>query len=282
MSATRLAGALLLCLLLAGCEDTAERQYGGLERFGLLEWPPDHPVLLAAIDLVNDILPADAQKFSAGWVPGQNSGVPVYAVRSQLGPTEIMSTFSECGCVVVQASALDAWFADKVGTGTALLTIEPAQILAYMLLHEAGHIARDAAVADATEAGSTQGGYNLDETVQKQREEDADEFAASAIKLGLEAGGDRGYAAAQISLALTNLSWNLTAHRLLDDFGGTVLRKPSLFWDRGLSHPNLEWRVLVVNDLIAGTDTTHQLLTEFEAARSQGTDGILWQAPQSN
>ena len=282
MSATKLTGALILSLLLADCGETAERQYGGLERFGLLEWPLDHPVLLAAIDLANEILPADAQKFSAGWMAGQNSGVPVYAVRTQLGPTETMSTFSECGCVVVQASALDAWFADKVGTEPGLLTIELGQILAYMLLHEAGHIAGDTAVADVTEAGSTQGGYNLDETVQKEREAAADAFAASAIKLGLEAGGDRGYAAAKISLALTNLSWNLTEHRLLDDFGGTVLRKPSLFWDSGLSHPNLEWRVLVVNDLIAGTDITHQLLTEFEAARSQGTDGILWRAPPSN
>jgi hypothetical protein len=67
---------------------------------------------------------------------------------------------------------------------------------------------------------------------------------------------------------------------MLDDFGRTAHRKPSLFWDAGTSHPNLEWRVLVVNDLIASTDASRELLEHFESARATGPDTIIWQSTE--
>ena len=68
-------------------------------------------------------------------------------------------------------------------------------------------------------------------------------------------------------MVLAQLSWNISAHRLLDNFGGTSFRKASLFWDAGTSHPNLEWRILTVNALISGTEASRQLLEEFDDTR---------------
>lgn len=86
-------------------------------------------------------------------------------------------------------------------------------------------------------------------------------------------GTDAGLVAAQIAMTLSQVSWNLGAHRLLDDFGGTALKKRSLFWDFGLSHPNLEWRILNVNHMINPTEATTQLLHDFENKRGN-SDGL--------
>jgi hypothetical protein len=85
--------------------------------------------------------------------------------------------------------------------------------------------------------------FNLDSTAQKAPEVEADSFAAHAIAEGKrEKGSDRGLAATQVATTLTELSWNLTGHRSLDNFGGSVLHEPPPFYSAGLSHPNLEWR----------------------------------------
>jgi hypothetical protein len=155
-------------------------------------------------------------------------------------------------------------------------------VLACMLLHEAGHIAHvDTNSGNAFDDASGGGGkFNLDATAQKDRENAADRFAADATASGIqEKGTDRGLAAARLSMGLAQLSWNLAEHRLLDNFGGTEANLSSLFQDAGLSHPNLEWRILVVNEAISHSSTSQQLLSDFEGHR-QHEPSILFQAPK--
>lgn len=118
------------------------------------------------------------------------------------------------------------------------------------------------------EAGSRT--TNLIATREKEAEIAADRFAAVAVKAARTDRSVRGMTASMIAIAITTTSWNLQAHRALDDFGGTALHKRSLFWDKGLTHPNLEWRILVVGDLIEGTEHTRQLLRDFEEGRDSG------------
>jgi hypothetical protein len=60
---------------------------------------------------------------------------------------------------------------------------------------------------------------NLNATAQKDRETSADAFAANAIRTASEmTGTDAGLVAAQIAMTLSQVSWNLGAHLLLDDF----------------------------------------------------------------
>lgn len=259
----------LLAISLTACSGGAPPTLG-IEQFGLSESAVDHPTVQAAVEAANEILGKDAKlKFVPGWagkVP--KAGVPVYAVSAaDLSHEEIMSTFAECGCVVVRLGALGAWEQSHVGTGEALLDIEPRLLLAYMLLHEIGHVANGDLSGGMDQVAAT-AAVNLDLTAQKDREEKADAFAAALIQNGMtDASTERGLIASEVSMALTQLSYNLLEHRLLDDFGGTDLSKPALFWDRGTTHPNLEWRVLVVNNLIAPTTETQTLLQDFEARR---------------
>jgi hypothetical protein len=161
-----------------------------------------------------------------------------------------MTSYRRCNCVVAQVGRVTEWFKEQTGTGSGLLTIDLRDVLAYMLLHEAGHIARaDMNSSNAFDDGYGGGKFNLGPTAQKDRENAADRFAADAIASGItEKGTDRGLAAARLSMVLAQLSWNLAEHRLLDNFGGTEANLSSLFKDADLSHPNLEWRILVVND----------------------------------
>ena len=262
---------VLLCLCM-GC-----RHSGGpgtavtVEQFGLEESARDHPVVSGAIAIASDVLsPAAKVALGAGWKQPPAGAVPVFAVTGTgLSQREIMTTYVECRCVIVQAEVLPAWLAKYQGSGESLLSVEVPLILAYMLLHEAGHIARGEAFKTGLDEASRRDSGGREE--QKPLEAAADEFAADSIIAAMaEKGTARGLAASRIAVALAQLSWNLSAHRLLDDFGGTALRKRTLFQDAGLSHPNLEWRILRVNALISRTPAANSLLEQFENARSAG------------
>lgn len=237
------------------------------EAFGLTDAPRDRTLVKKVVETANEVLGAGALQFRIGWGPIRPATVPVYAVGDDgMGRLEIMTTYDECRCVVVQAGALAAWLAESHGKREALVTIEPDDVLAYMLLHEMGHIRNgDHGAWDAPASSAPV--PNLAATRDKDAEVAADRFAAVAVKTAQAVSSTRAVTASMLAVAIATLSWNLQAHRALDDFGGTTLRKRQLFWDKGLTHPNLEWRILVVNDLIENTARTHQLVLDFEAGR---------------
>jgi hypothetical protein len=70
-----------------------------------------------------------------------------------------------------------------------------------------------------------------------------------------------------VSMALHDLSWNLFASRLLDNFGATSLCAKSAFADSGYSHPNFELRLLVANQLLSGDHTYDGMMENFETCR---------------
>lgn len=263
--------ALALSLLLAGCglgnsTSTETSPATTLGRFGLVDSPKDHPLLAAAIANTTNILGDQAKlRLTPGWVRVKGEVLQVFAVtRDGFGKEEIMATHEECICVIAQADALSDWLLSHQGNGEALLGLDSRNLLTYMLLHEVGHVVHgDVRRHDPnTAATSAQSGHSTSD------ERAADEFAASTIERAIEQKGtDRGLTAAKISATLGQLSWNLSAHRLLDDFGGTGLNKPSLFRD-GLSHPNIEWRILSVNAAITKSPAAKQLLDDFEHHRT--------------
>jgi hypothetical protein len=66
---------------------------------------------------------------------------------------------------------------------------------------------------------------------------------------------------------LSHISWNLQANRMLNNFGATSLNLPNAFNEKGLSHPNLELRFLVINYLVHPDKTSLDLLNTFVYAR---------------
>jgi hypothetical protein len=257
--------------LCAGCrENRAPASVESIERFGLEESAIDHPLVSEAIAIAAKVSSRSGVAFAEGWRTPSTGAVPVFAASGAgLSEGEIMTTYAECRCVIVQAAALPRWLQKKQGSGKTLLSVDAPLLLSYMLLHEAGHIARGHVFQSSPQSAGPDRGNERES--QKSMEIVADEFAANAITTALaENGTDAGLAAARVAVAIAQLSWNLAGHRLLDDFGGTFLRKPSLFQDAGFSHPNLEWRVLRVNALVSPNSAARSLLEEFEDARNAG------------
>jgi hypothetical protein len=277
--------AVLLVLVASGCQTKAPTvSEKGIEEFGLIEAPVDHPALLSSIRIARLVMGSSASvKVAAGWQAGADaSSVRVFAATADgFADDEIMRSDGACHCVVAQVGAVTRWLKLHTGQGEELLDMDTHDLLAYMLLHEIGHIVHGDS-PEGVEPGATQNhkaGFNFEATVQKNREVAADRYAAGLIAAAMaDRGTDRGIAATKIALTLSQLSWNLAGHRLLDNFGGTGLHQPVLFRDAGLSHPNLEWRILSVNDAISSTEASHKLLTDFESARG-AAPVVLFRAP---
>lgn len=280
--------AIIVLLNFSGCRTAdPESPALGIEAFGLVESPIDHPTLLSSLKIAQLVLgPAAPTKIVAGWqTPQDASAVRIFAASAQgLADHDLMTSYAQCKCVVAKVGGMSGWLERSVGTGHPLLAVDLHNVLAYMLLHEVGHIVSGDFPGKDEQSGSvTQSkasSLNLDSTLQKDREVAADRYAAQAISTAIaERGTERGVAAAAIALTLSQLSWNLAEHRLLDNFGGTTTRERALFWDSGLSHPNLEWRILSVNDALSNTTASHQLLTDFESSR-QSEHSVLYRAPK--
>jgi len=232
-------------LLLAGCRSNPS-PLPGIESFGLVESAVDRPTVQVAIQTASLILgpsavlgPSAPVSLTPGWGEMRNrQSIRVFAVTPQgLSKRDAMTSYQRCNCVVAQVGRITEWLKEQTGTGSGLLTIDLRDVLAYMLLHEAGHIAHGDMNAGFDD-GSGGGEFNLDATAQKDREIAADRFAADAIASGIkEKGTDRSLAAARLSVVLAQLSWNLAEHRLLDNFGGTEANLSSLFQDAGYRTP---------------------------------------------
>jgi len=273
-----------VAVALGGCHSNSRvSPVQGIEVYGLVESPVDHPALEAAVRNANLILgPSSATSFAAGWRQVPNtSAIKVFAADPKgLGETEVMSSYHQCNCVIAQVGRMSAWLSQQTGTGQGLLSVDNQSLMTYMLLHEMGHIAHGDEVESETPSTNTGQAmkFNLDPTLQKEHEIAADQYAANAINAAIkDKGSNRGIAAAQIAVTLAQLSWNLAEHRLLDNFGGTAVHAPSLFFDAGLSHPNLEWRILSVNAAISDAPTAQKLLSDFENLR-QVQPTVLYQA----
>jgi hypothetical protein len=274
---------LTLLLWVAGCRQNQVRAAAGIEAYGLVESSVDHPALGEAVQMANVVLGPKSTKFAAGWSgAGDRKVILVYAATPMgLGKNEVVTSFPQCQCVVVQVGRMQEWLKLQSGSNSAQLSIETKTLLAYMLLHEMGHITHGDIVSsegDGQGASTSLSKYNLDPTAQKAKEVDADQFAAKSIADGMhEKGTDRGLAATELAVTLAKLSWNLNAHRGLDNFAPNILGEPSVFYDAGLSHPNLEWRILSVNAAIDGSPTSAALLHDFEERR-QPENYVLFRA----
>jgi hypothetical protein len=275
----------LILLLLAGCEQDIQNP---VERLGLQETTLGRALVEEAVNAANAVIGQHhPYRFARSWqttsVEQSGTTIRIYlpapdgvsAVYNVMVPTN-------CQCVFVQSSAFHTWVERYSTALPQMLAVEPRDVLVLMLLHELGHIAHGDPGQFETESERVT--LNLDQTFQKMREENADRFAVEEV-----AAASRDMQAMQgwlralsIQMALTNLSWNLNAARMLDHFGGSTLCSRFLFADTGYSHPNLELRILTMNALLFETPTSQQLLESFKGCRSRGESTVIFdsRAPQ--
>lgn len=201
-----------------------------------------------------------------------SSPIPVYMVAASPKARSTPAAVPVgCTCIFVNPTSFNAWVA-KQTSGAGRLQVDSPQLLAFMFLHEIGHIAKNSNGMEF-ENGELSG-LNVDPSTAKLQEQDADEYAAQIVRSALSKKKpiEPSLEAGMISIALTELSWNMQAHRSLDELGSTAVGTPSVFFDPNLSHPNLDWRILHCNYLIQGTAEAKALLDSFEEARARGAN----------
>ena len=262
--------------LLMGLFAAQEQPEYVLHRFGYVESVANRAVIEEAISKANILLPQDRgmqlvpawqltaipkDKVTVFWVGGKNL-TPT--------PNDMIFVPGHCRCVIAQAPAYFRWF-ERYRSRMDNLSAE--NVLAYFLLHEAGHIDKEHPGRGISDAS---GNFNTTPTVSKQREDQADQFAADLIRTAVQdtSNFDRLSAGGWVSIALSDLSFAITGNRVIGNFGGSTLNRPSLFLDDGSSHPNFELRILRVNHQIQSTATSKQLLDDFlERRRSAEAPG---------
>lgn len=235
-------------LVLPGAGDT--KAPDPVTASGHTETKNGRPLITQAIRIANAILAASSSyKLREGWMPADKdkpatNELAVYLIAPTSPPFVIQVPFKSCRCVFVQEPAFRKSLSAYSGKPRQMLRIEPAHMLAFMLLHEVGHV--DNGNPGAYDDGSAD--LNMTETELKERERAADAFAARALVAApKDTKSTSGFLGAiNVQLAVTNASWNLAAVRLLDHFGGSPLCPKDLFADRALSHPNYELRILTV------------------------------------
>lgn len=198
------------------------------------------------------------------------ASIPVYLVAAPEGATALPAAVPRgCVCIFVNPAALAAWLKPHA-EGPGRFELDGSYLLAFMLLHEVGHVAEGSAGGDFVNGALSQ--LNIEPSRAKASEEKADEFASDLIRKHASPGSNAFLEANFVAMELSKLSWNMQAYRTLDKFGSTALGTPSVFFDQTYSHPNLEWRILRGNYLIQQTPEAKQLLDAFEEARHRGAE----------
>lgn len=196
--------------------------------------------------------------------------IPVYLVKAPPTARATPAAVPKgCRCIFVNPEVLDA-FVKEQSTGSGRLALNARYVLTFMLLHEVGHLTKSTAGAQFENGELSE--LNVDPSRAKADEEDADEFATDLVKelIQRKKVSAETLEATTVSMELRKLNWNMQADRTLDRFGALAIGKPEVFFDKNLSHPNLHWRVLRMNNLIQGTRETKALLDTFEDAQRRG------------
>ena len=264
---------------LTACSHKASAPMCKPEQYGLEAWTVHPEQLDGAVSKANSILdPAGHFRLTTGTVKpfSARKSIPVSLVHGTFVSDADSAIVADGSCIFVNRdwkTQLAPLFG-KDTTGT--MDLDAADALAILLVHEVGHI-QPAPLPNkpAINALVASLGYG------KQEEMRADAFAAEQIAAASGRKWDKTMTAFHVSMALTKISWNLQADRMLNNFGATSLNSPSAFNENGQSHPNLELRFLVINYLVNPSQPSLDLLKTFLYARAH-PGGILFQRNHPN
>jgi len=280
----RSALALLIAVVLGCHHDRAPEN--PVTKMGLTETALDHSLIENAAGFADSWLSPDSGvHFTPSWKIGNSQGdkgnVAIYAIGELHAPRSYMVAVPVgCRCVFIQPRTFEAWLNDHLSHTGLTLEVSEDRLLAFMLLHEAGHIVHgDPGQFD----GSGNGPLNTGTTIEKTREQSADAFAVQQLKQAIlrTKGTDAWMSAQFATIDLSNLSFEMLQVREERFFGSETLGTPEDFDDLGYTHPNFELRLLTVNDAISNTKASHELLANFLAKRAPHNP-VLFQAPGAN
>jgi hypothetical protein len=195
-------------------------------------------------------------------------------------------------CVIVGAKELPKVEALMANQGPQAIKQSLVNLLVIVLLHEAGHVAlghsgcldgsRDKYVIvnrSLEDAKKEMERVNFSNP-NKKRELAADAFVAEQFKRAIKDTVDmkRFSKGVIVGSVLPVVSFNIAAARILRAFEPEVLSLDNLnkvYWDKDEEHPNFEYRMVLINSMIASNDATKKLVEDYKLRRCMIEAGIL-------
>ncbi|MGO4560094.1 hypothetical protein [Mesorhizobium sp. 2RAF21] len=246
--------------------------------FALRNTEPTNAQIERAINIVNAAVrdPQLALFFSnttEGTADGD--GIPVHHIRPDQARPVVAEVPASCRAIVISGVHFERNFA-VLSKDNVLMQDKQISMLVFLLMHELGHITNKhygaflPATADAVP--------NKDETEAKARERQADDYVATILKreFGRLGNGnppidnyDLYFGTTEAIMFLSSLSFVVSSEATLACFGCRSLGDPRIFWDHGQSHPNFEYRLLLINHAISATPESQALLDSYEKVRNE-------------
>ena len=269
---------IYLWLMIVFCDDIVFAQDVVLDR-GFTYNEESLEELEQAIDDVNQLLSLSPNKIQLALIATatnseeqEDTTIKVYSIQSVAEESTTPAAVPlGCRCVFVNLPVFTSWLINQ-STGSGQMELDAAHMLGFMLLHEIGHIVNGHSAVEFSDGQLYQ--LNIDPSIAKYNEEQADEFASHLIrdisenKVHLM----ESITALQISIALSNIGWNMQAYRTIEEFGSSLTGSPTVYFDPSYTHPNLAWRFLRANHLIQDSKQTKELLESFEKIRDMGAN----------
>jgi hypothetical protein len=275
-----------ICLLIAACGDVAvpaesEDASALINTYGLTAAPVYQPLVKRALAFADSALGASPSpiRLRAGWELGADGGsaatVPVHVVTDGLlSKLDIAFVLEGCQAIIVQGPAFEDWLSDIEGPKeTRSLSVDPAATLAFLLLHETGHVAASNCHDASFVAGKQV--LTLSENDSKANEIRADQFAAQALNATQGKRWEVRNAAMSVEMAVSTLSFLVSGNRIVSHPGASLLGSRDVFWDLGYTHPNLEWRLLSMSYALHPSPDAQQVLSDFDSNRHKGVNEVF-------
>lgn len=224
-----------------------------------------------AVTLANAILAVDIPfRLGVAWQKPPPAAVAVFLARDT-GLTGIAEVPSGCRCIIVHPIRLKE-FRDFGNLQRYEFPVDSSEVLALLLLHEAGH-----AYYRDTQGGPPGltldvAGVPLPKEFQMSREVRADLFAAGQLAKAINNrySADQFSGAINLQIALSNAATNQVLRRTIDYFGESFLRPETAFADHDEVHPGLELRLQMMRHAALPLPDTAQNLAQAFADRARG------------
>ena len=156
---------------------------------GLHHSQQDRAMVETAIARTNRLIAKTGHRLRASWseaVEPADRSVPVYGVAAPEGKAATPAAVPRgCTCVFVNPGLFASWLKTH-STGTGRLDLDPAYVLTFMLLHEVGHITQRSAAGEFSNGELSQ--LNIEPSIAKANEEEADDFAIALIREEIKQG----------------------------------------------------------------------------------------------
>lgn len=234
---------------------------------------PFNEDLKDAIDLVNPLLPPEYQIFQLEEKMRHKSfpsPIPAYAGRASVTGDMVAQVPYGCPEIVFNAEAFYHGMQQTMES-----TDNAEEMLAILLLHEIGHIAnKHYGQFLPAEKNITP---NITPGIDKDIEQQADQFVIDLLspRIANEI-PDENLAAHRIMAFVGLYSFSLAGMNSLNCFGCRPLGSVDIFWDHSRTHENLELRLLKISHEVNPSETSKELLEEFQSKRSSAGRARVW------